>query len=153
LDSSEPTEPKGGGPGKNSAEAIALEAWAAPFGTDPKFMGYGFWAREACEHYPAEWVRLALEDHVVGRSARPYIGKLTAVLLRYAEQGHPDRKPGRRVAAVTPKPAPQLIRAPAGFQSGNPVNALPSAPSEVDPSNVFTQIARRTDTASPRKPQ
>jgi hypothetical protein len=109
--------------------------------------------RQIAPLYEAAWIRVALED-VAGWSRRPEnFGAVHSRLKKYTREGGPPKALAAKCKAPAPARPENLVRAPADYQSGNPVNALPSAPAEVDPSNVFTQIARRTETASPRKPQ
>jgi hypothetical protein len=77
-------------PGRDSAEAIAIEQWANTLGTDRNFESYGFWAREKCNYVPAAWIRALLERKVQGRSgtqraAIPLLGHILGEWMNAGE--------------------------------------------------------------------
>jgi hypothetical protein len=87
------------GPGRDSAEALELRAWAEPLGRDRDGESFAEWAAGQCSYSPAWWVRGLLERNVVGlRNAKP-VRYLTTIMARYREQGRPDfPEPGTATA-------------------------------------------------------
>lgn len=106
-----------GGPGKNSADATALEVWANELGVSPDGEGYGFWARQTCDYAPAAWIKAVLTRDVLGRTGGgrrtiPYLVKTLGNMLKsgdcplLVEPG--DARPSvgstsRRNAPMTPE--------------------------------------------------
>ena len=67
------------------------------------------WARDACQVWPAVWVRAVAEKYLPGCKKSPleYSKYLNSILRRWATQGHPDPAngaPGHRAPAGDPAP-------------------------------------------------